>query len=190
MKKTLLSSLMAVGLGLAASAQAAVMVEFTPSQATFTGGDSFTVGVSVTGLPAGEIVAGYDLDFLFDDTLLNATGVTFDTLLGDGIDSIQLFDLSTDGLADVFEVSTLSDAELVALQAPGGSVSLFTISFTAEDDGDLTAFQGFRYDAFNDVKCARNQICVPEQTTVPEPHVLGLLGLGLLGLMAARRRAA
>jgi hypothetical protein len=182
-----------LALGAAAPATAAPVLDFLPATQSFQTGDTVSVDVRVTGL-AGGIVSAYDLDVTYDAVLLNAAGVLFGPNLGDATgDSISGFALLP-GLVDLFEVSLLSDADLAALQAAlGGTVPLATLSFTALADGDTSSLAfvlGFNQASgtFNDVKCAGNVQCIPQQ--IPEPGTLALLLTGLLSLasLVARRR--
>ena len=60
----------------------AVIIGFSPDSSTFNVGDTFDVDVVISDL-AGEIVTTYDLDVLYDETMLLATNVQFSTSLGD-----------------------------------------------------------------------------------------------------------
>lgn len=132
---------------------------------------------------AGEIIAAWDIDVMFDGML------SVDTVISGGelgaINDDTIFDHEhSPGMVDAFEVSFLSDAELAALQN-GDSVLLATIRF----EQDIAGFEfKFVWDEFNDVKCANNRVCFPPQ--VGEPGSLAILGLGLFGLGLSRRRLA
>ncbi|MCC6532015.1 MAG: PEP-CTERM sorting domain-containing protein [Burkholderiales bacterium] len=186
MKKLLSIALLLI----AAHTQAGPILEYTPSITTFNAADSFTVDVRITGL-GSDIVAAYDLDFLYDSSILSATAVTFDpgSYLGDpnAFLSLQLSVLDI-GLVDVLELSFLSDADLATLQAGlNGTVPLFSIAFTAQAAGDASALQGFRFDQFNDVKCARNVQCIPAIASVPEPSTPLLLAIAGIAGWSGRR---
>lgn len=143
-----------------------------------------TVGIVVSGL-GGDAIAAYDIDLTFDNNAFSVLDVTFSGLLGDfAADETDQYWDSAGSILDLYEVSFLSDADLVALQG-GNDFTLLSIKF----DGDVSNAEfGFIWDAFNDVKCTDNQVCYP--VSVPEPGSLALLCMGLLGLAVGRRRRA
>jgi len=198
MKRSSLSYVFAAGLALGfyqAPAEA-ISIGFQPIAQTIIGGDVFSVDVVVSGLSsANEIVAAFDLDVTYDPSILTATGVTFNTLLGDPA-ALPLPEVDngadlTSGRIDFWALSFLSDAELVLLQPD--SFSLATFSFQALGAG-TTALQ---FDPNTppgiDVKgllAGRLDLDVSEASvtvttqpdSVPEPSTIWmcLLGLGAL----------
>lgn len=181
---------LAAGLSLAAAQPAqAINVSVQGTPAAVVAGDNFSVDVVVTDI-VDEIITAWDIDVAFDPALLSNSVVSFPILSFGGADTIldAFFDI---GLTDAFLVSLLSDADIRALQCPGGacgpSLTLATLSFVADADG-APVISLVNWGLANDIKCADNLQCYP--ALVPEPRALALLGLGLVGLALLRRRAA
>jgi hypothetical protein len=164
----------------------AISVDIQGIPANVTAGQNFSVDVVISGI-VDEIIAAWDIDVAFNTPLLNNGVITLTSVpLMGGADT--LFDASfAAGLTDAFVVSLLSDAELAALQCPGGvcaaTLTIASLSFTASADG-VPEISLVNWGLDNDVKCANNQVCYP----VPEPGSLALLSLGMLGMGLTRRR--
>lgn len=178
-------------LALLAPAKAAV-IYLSPAQQQVGVSDSVSVDVFVTGL-AGEIVSGWDLNLLFDDSILQLSDVFFD-LANFADDPVldALYDSSAvGGNISSFLVSFLTDADLLLRQAE--PVRLMSISFLALTDGvslinfgtdpdyelNVTGLDGLSLDL-----AARGACIGVGQgqcgTDIPAPSTLWLLGLALL----------
>lgn len=119
---------------LAAAPAKAALIYISPVQQQVAVADTVSIDVFVSGL-AGEIVSGWDLNLLFDDSILQATDVFFD--LANFTDD-PLFDAFYDfsfagGEINSFLVSFLTDADLALKQTE--PVRLFSVSFLALTDG-------------------------------------------------------
>lgn len=132
MSKFLMSVLLA--LLLAAVPAKAAMIYLSPAQQQVAVADTLSVDVFVSGL-AGEIVSGWDLNLLFDNSILQATDVFFD-LANFTEDPIldAIYDATiSGGEIGSFLVSFLTDVELALKQTE--PVRLFSVSFLALTDG-------------------------------------------------------
>lgn len=182
----------AAALLLAAGASQAATIGFDPDTASGAPADTIMLDLVVSDL-GGEIVSAYDLDILYDDSLLSPLTVTFSSELGIALSDATLL---SPGVLDIAAVSLLSDADLMALQ-DGNSVTLATLSFQVLAEGESTL--DFSFDAFNDVKGANNAVLdvVADPAVInpgiPEPSSAMLFAVGALLVTrstARRRRAA
>lgn len=170
----------------------AAVIYLSPAQQQVGVSDSVSVDVFVTGL-AGEVVSGWDLNLLFDDSILQFSDVFFD-LANFADDPVQdaLYDSSTvGGNISSFLVSFLSDADLLLRQTE--PVRLMSISFLALTDGVSLINFGTDpdyelnvtgLDALSLQLAARGACIGVGQgqcgTDIPAPSTLWLLGLALL----------
>lgn len=170
----------------------AISIGFSPFSQDVAAGGSLQVDIVISDL-GGEIVSAFDLDMIYDPSILSATGVSFGDILngGDPFFSFQDSDISTPGLVDLAELSLLSDIDLGAIQPD--SFILATLSFDTLSPGASSL--NFVFNSFNDVKGANAQVLplvvgagnVTVVASVPEAGASLLLGVGLFGLALSRR---
>lgn len=185
---------------LAVSAHAVpILIDFDPSAQTVEFGDQ--VSVDVVADPGGQldpftldllVIATYDLDINWDDTLLSLADVIFGGSLGDAafFETFQdVFDLGP-GSLNVAELSFLFD--FTGLQ-DGTAFTLFTLVFdtTGVGTSDLDISRTIVGDFFGaplETNTGLGSIEITDRiVAVPEPGTLSLILLGL-AVLAWRRK--
>lgn len=204
-----ISGLLLISASLFYSSAQAVLLSFSTTSNNVNVGDFFDVDI-VASVSSGEIISTFDLDVLYDATVMNATSVLFGSFLDDSLGlSIQIENLSALGVVDLSEISLLSDSELEALQS--GSFTLATLTFeslaignsTLTFDpadpfalvvGSINPTTSFPEEySYADLTAQANNNPLEIASTaptgsVPEPNILILLMTGLLGLGWVRRK--
>lgn len=181
-----------------------ISLAINPSSTSITVGDMFDVAVEISGLDS-ENLAEFDLDILFDDTVLNFNSYMLGTELGDfslfEADNLSLGN-DTDGKVNLAALSFIWP-DLTDPFYPLGfwvdqpsSFTLATIVF----DGISAGTSAFSIDGgyilgdeeasplfFDSIISA--SITVANGTTpIPEPGSIFLLGAGLIGVVGIIRK--
>lgn len=196
MKKLLAVWTIALGAMLSAAPASAITLTFTPSSQHVNIGDSVSVDVTLSGL-GSEILSAYDLNFLWDPSVLGWTVISVSDNLGTSLG------INTNGLPNGnsgFDNSSLeTDADLAASQP--NDFLMFRFSFVATADGVTSFTLGLDPDFERNfvgldalsLNVDVGSACIAVGTgscAVPEPGTLALLGLGVLGMGLSRRRRA
>ena len=199
-KKTFTALALAAGaMVVSAPASAALSLTFTPASSHINVGDTVSIDVSITGLGA-EILSGYDLNFLFNSSVLTTSSSTAFSVLGA---SWGLNNVVSPGEIALDDVSTEDDATLMASQAD--DLLLFRFVMAGAADGVTSFALGANPDFernllglnFESLNVNVGSACIAVGTgscdnRVPEPASFGLAGLALLaaGVAGRNRRRA
>jgi hypothetical protein len=187
---------LALALGLMASQPAsAVSLAFTPSAQTVNVGDILSTTVSVTGL-TGEFIQAYDFGISWNSSIIEYQSVNFDAFFT-GTGGVLT---GTGPAANEFNATIIND---ILNQNGTNDVNLLTLTFKALTAGtsplgffDVTGsgslVDGNTFDFVPQVGFGDGSVTVTERQgggNVPEPSILILMGAGLLGFAASRKRA-
>ena len=170
----------------------ATPIEFNPANSIVQEGDTVAVDIVVTP-DVGVFIGSYDIDVLFDESLLSVADVIFGTSLGGPFDSIQGDFGAGPGGHFISEISFLFDLSIV--QAGDGSpFTLATILFNANAVGESLLSFGltllgdeFGFPVANPPVPGSGSIVITEAVAVPEPGSLILFLCGLVLLITWRR---
>lgn len=177
-----------------------ITLGLTPGSQNIGVGGFAEVEVLISGLGSGAApsLSAFDLDILFDFSVINLTGVFFgDSGIGDqlnllGAGSITSYDDSTPGQVNLFEVSLNTAAELDSLQA--SDFSLLRLQFQGVNIGLASLVLSINYlgDSIGDpltvsVEPETATIDVTQGEPIPEPSTFGFLLLGLAAFGVGRR---
>lgn len=176
--------------------QASLVVRATPSGASFSVGNSFTVAIEVSGLTdsAAPSLGVYDINLSFNSALVSLDAVTF----GSGLDVLALGSIQSStpgaGTVNLFELSLDSVSDLNDLQLD--TFVLATLNFSAVGLG-ANAFD-LVINAFGDAEgnslaagVVGGSVEITDGGTppsVPEPASLALVMAGVSAAAIAKRR--
>ena len=179
---------------LTAAGAGAVTIGLSPVSQTVLPGDSVEVALTISGLGNGVApsLGAFDLDVEFDPAVLGFSMAVFgDPILGDQLDLFGLgsftgVDASIPATVNLFEVSLDLPADLDLLQAPSFTLATLTFQALAAGVSPLSLRNVILGDALGDPLDA--SVTGASVNVVPEPGTLLLLGSGLMGFGAYRRR--
>lgn len=198
-KTTLISALVLTSSLLASAANAALILDLTPSSQNTATGGSVDLDLMISGLGDGvpDSLSLFSLEILFDDSRLSLTSYTLSDNLGNiGSEALDFsFGDIGGGVIDLYNESLLLPGELDALQSD--SFSLATLSFDVDDLalGESTIVSvGTVYslaDSFASdltLDLSTNDAVLRNPTTVPEPGTVALFAMSF-GMLLLRRKS-
>lgn len=198
-KTTLISALVLTSSLLASAANAALILDLTPSSQNTATGGSVDLDLMISGLDDGgpDSLSLFSLEILFDDSRLSLTSYTLSDNLGNiGSEALDFsFGDIGGGVIDLYNESLLLPGELDALQSD--SFSLATLSFDVDDLalGESTIVSvGTVYslaDSFASdltLDLSTNDAVLRNPTTVPEPGTVALFAMSF-GMLLLRRKS-
>jgi hypothetical protein len=171
----------------------AIMLGFSPSTQNVNIGDSVDVDLVISGLGEGAApsLSVFDLDVLYDSTILGLANVAFgDPVYGDQLDVFG-FGLNPTGVGAVaggtnlFELSLDFPFDLDLFQRGNFTLARLTFNALAEGTSALDLANVLLGDANGDPLTAD---VTAGRVAVPEPSTVVLMSFGLVGLGFARRR--
>lgn len=197
--KFIKSLVLTVSLLLSNVSSASLILWLDPAVQPGETGDDITLTLMAGGLDAGGPLSlgAFDLDIIFDPSVLSFTGYT----LFDGLGDILFFDaldLSLGeygpGMIGLSEVSFLSETTLDAVQLAEFALAELTFHVDLLDAADFTIVDMLPF-AFSDgaglaitpLEMRSALIGTQPQTTVPEPSTLFLLSLGVFWVTCRKR---
>ncbi len=192
MKRILIA--LAVFAGICSQAQA-IIISFAPSDQTVAVADTVSVDLRISGL-GDDILTAFDLDVLFDDSILGFGSFTYGTGLDAfgsgtingttdlGFGTVSVFELSLD-LDEDLRLSqpndfTLGTWEFSALSVGVSSLDVSIVDLAGEFVFDPTL-------GFEVAKSLSADVSPGSVDVVPEPGRLALMIGGLTGLGLSRR---
>jgi PEP-CTERM motif len=179
---------LALLIGVAPAAHA-VSLTFSPSLQTVALGDPVSVDLRVSGLGAGvpPSLSGFDVDVSFDSSILVLVGAQLIAPLGSSAQfSFDVQSTASGAVVNLFALSTLSAAELDALQGDEFTLATLTFATLAMGTSALVLGDVALTDGSGDplpLDAGFNG-----QITVPEPATSIGVGLGLFAFALLRRR--
>ena len=126
-----LASLLALALPTASTAAAILQLEPTPQSKNI--GDIVTFQLVISNLDASDEVARFEVDISFDSSLLAPLASTLGVGLGTGPDQFVIENSFSGGVANISQMSFLTELALQGLQ--GGGFTLATLTFQAVANG-------------------------------------------------------
>lgn len=188
----ILSAVVLVFLVAGPAAADPITLSFVPASQTVAPGGAISVALRITGLGAfsAPSLGTYDVDVLYDPTILAFTGVSFgDPNLGNQLDLFGLGNIAVaspfTGGVNLFELSFDLPSDLDTLQP--GSFTLAVLNFNALQSGTspLSLNLNALGDSYGNSLSATTQ--TGSVTVVPEPGTVVLLGSGIALLILRKR---